>query len=60
MTLMIDPTRGWLYGFPKEYDNPDNIPVGEWLLANGYPQIEIDNNGDNYARFWKEGEENGD
>jgi len=42
MTLMIDPPSGWKYGFPKPYLNPDNIPIEEWFLKNGYPQHEID------------------
>jgi hypothetical protein len=40
--ILIDPPSGWRYGFPKEYNNPDNIPLQEWLLQNGYPQYEID------------------
>ena len=49
--LLIDPASGWRYGFPKRYDNPDNKPVTEWLLENGYPQYEIDNGGAKYCRF---------
>lgn len=49
--LLIDPPSGWKYGFPKPYDNPDNKPLEEWLLENGYPQKEIDNSGAKYCRF---------
>ena len=49
--LLIDPPSGWRYGFPKPYDNPENIPLEEWLLANGYPQNEIYNHGAKYCRF---------
>ncbi len=53
MAKMIDPPSGWRYGFPKEYDNPDNLPMYEWLVANGYPQEEIDVWGDTgmWVRF---------
>ena len=50
---MIDPPSGWKYGFPKVYDNKDNIPLEEWLLNNGYPQYEIDNVGVKYCRWWE-------
>jgi hypothetical protein len=49
---MIDPPGGWRYGFPKE------LPAGvedtlKWLVANGYPQAEIDRMGDNfYCGHW--------
>ena len=55
VTIWIDPPSGWKYGFPKA------IPVqtkanGEdavkaWLLANGYPQYEIDNGGMRYKSW---------
>ena len=51
MTLLIDPPSGWKYGFPKPYNNPGAVPLEEWLLANGYPQHEIDNHGAKYCRF---------
>jgi hypothetical protein len=38
--LLIDPAHGWMYGFPKPYDNPDNLPIDEWLVVNGYPEKE--------------------
>ena len=49
--VLIDPPAGWRYGFPKPYDNPNNLPLENWLLANGYPQHEIDNHGAKYYRF---------
>lgn len=57
MRRMIDPPSGWLYGFPKE------MPLfvtdtRAWLVANGYPQKEIDEYGDNfYCRYWMERED---
>lgn len=41
MKKYIDVPSGWRYGFPKvlpEGVKPDNA----WLVANGYPQEEID------------------
>ena len=51
---MIDPPSGWKYGFPKELPRDVNN-VNEWLVANGYPQKEIDACGDYfYVRQWQE------
>jgi hypothetical protein len=53
LLLMIDPPAGWRYGFPKVYDNdPAKQSLPDWLLANGYPQKEIDNSGAKYCRFY--------
>lgn len=51
---MIDPPSGWKYGFPKPL--PDDVEdVYKWLVANGYPQAEIDACGDYfYCRHWEE------
>lgn len=38
----IDPPSGWKYGFPRPYDPVLGQSIDEWLLANGYPQNEID------------------
>jgi len=52
--LMIDPPSGWKYGFPKELPK-GTVNVNEWLVANGYPQKEIDDCGDYfYVRQWQE------
>lgn len=54
--LMVDPPAGWRYGFPKAYPKEkvgSNEELNEWLLANGYPQKEIDSCGDYFpVRFW--------
>jgi len=52
--MMIDPPSGWKYGFPKPFPNGvENYK--EWLVANGYPQHEIDAYGDHfYCRYWEE------
>jgi len=39
---MIDPPDGHLYGFPKRFEAAEGTSTDEWLLANGYPQHEID------------------
>lgn len=48
---IIDPSpAGWMYGFPKPYDNPQNIPIDEWVVQNGYPKhlVEVA-----VYRFWE-------
>lgn len=41
MKTMIDPPRGWNYGFPKEL--PAEIKdVRSWLIENGYPESQAD------------------
>lgn len=45
---MIDPPGGWQYGFPKELPE-GTVDVLAWLVANGYPQREIDRMGENFA-----------
>jgi len=45
--MMVDPPEGWRYGFPKEvkaYRSYGGVPIKmeSWLLANGYPQSEIE------------------
>lgn len=50
--LLIDPPSGWKYGFPKAYNNPDNLTVAEWLVNNGYPASEFDEDGQpHWCRF---------
>jgi hypothetical protein len=45
--IMIDPPKGWLYGFPKEL--PEGVKdVYKWLVENGYPQHIINNAGDSF------------
>lgn len=39
---MIDPPNGHLYGFPKPFNAQEGETLEGWLLANGYPQEEID------------------
>jgi len=55
MTTFIDPPSGWKYGFPKALPEPQPENINAWLVANGYPQEEIDvfPNGVPY-RFWEE------
>lgn len=43
--IWVDPPSGWRWGFPKVYDpNKDGDPV-EWIVAQGYPQSEVDDLG---------------
>ena len=65
--LIIDPPSGSKYGFPKAIPESGTIYYGseydygvrkdfklfEWLVAEGYPQEEIDKCGDTFvSRFW--------
>ena len=50
---MYDPPAGWRYGFPREYKPLPGESVQQTLLRDGYPQVEIDNGGAVYCRFWE-------
>ena len=54
---IIDPPKGWLYGFPKPI--PDEIKdIQKWLIEQGYPKEEIDSFGEHfYCRYWDEPKE---
>lgn len=53
MALIIDPPSGWKYGFPKVLPAEFVGSVIPWLLANGYPQREIDSYGEHFScRYW--------
>lgn len=50
MKTMIDPPRGWNYGFPKEL--PAEVKdVRSWLIENGYPESQVDF-AMKYLRMW--------
>ena len=62
MTLMkvirkrwIDPPSGYLYGFPKIYDPEKDGSLNAWLVKEGYPAKEVNN--DLYVRSWSAGED---
>ena len=51
---MIDPPRGWIYGFPKPIPKDCQHRTIAWLVENGYPQSEIDSYGDYfYCRYFQ-------
>ncbi len=58
---MVDPPGGWRYGFPRPYDRvTDGDDFMAWLVAQGYPQAEIDRMGDHfYVRRWQEPDSDG-
>ena len=59
--MIIDPPSGWMYGFPKVYNNPDNLSTEEWLVKNGYPEKEFNKDGKvYYVRTWEEDDEERD
>lgn len=53
---MVDPPGGWRYGFPRAYDRAtDGDDLTAWLVAQGYPQAEIDSLGAYFhVRQWVE------
>lgn len=51
--LIIDPPGGWKYGFPRPLTQTAKETLEEWLLRMGYPQIEIDQGGAKYCRYWE-------
>jgi len=58
MKKWIDPPSGWKYGFPKTFDTEKDGDIHTWLVANGYPQEEIEDLGDQfYVRQWLTDEE---
>lgn len=48
--LLYDPPSGWKYGFPKPY-KIDGRSVKEHLIADGYPEKEIDDTVLRHMRF---------
>lgn len=41
MRRWVDPPRGWVYGFPKVYDEEKDGPsIQAWLIKQGYPEDE--------------------
>ena len=39
--MLIDPPRGWAYGFPKKLPTPPPDNLHQWLIEQGYPEEEI-------------------
>lgn len=54
---MIDPPKGWWYGFPKPIPETET-DVRAWLVKEGYPQQLIDELGDQFhVRVWEQPKE---
>jgi hypothetical protein len=50
----VDPPDGWRHGFPKIYDSTKDGELYEWLVAQGYPQSEIEALGESFfIRCWE-------
>lgn len=50
--VWVDPPSGWLFGFPKLWDETVNPDLNAWLVNEGYPQEEIDRYKDHFhCRF---------
>lgn len=50
--LIIDPPSGWRFGFPRPYNNPNNLPLEDWLRQEGYPEYELEWGAAKHCRFW--------
>ena len=51
---MIDPPRGWMYGFPKPIPDDRRQDVINWLIEQGYPKQLIEELGEHfYCRYWE-------
>lgn len=42
MKKIIDPPQGWLYGFPRPYDETLDAPMREFLIQHGYPEKDVE------------------
>lgn len=52
--VWMDPPSGWRYGFPKLYDCQADQDLYDWLVAQGYPQQEIEAMGEYFfMRSWE-------
>ncbi len=40
--LFIDPPSGWMYGFPRVYDEEKDVPLEDFLIHHGYPEEEVE------------------
>lgn len=52
---MIDPPSGWLYGFPRKYNEEKDGPLDEFLIHHGYPEQEVEF-ALRHLRSWNENE----
>lgn len=56
MTI-IDPPKGWMYGFPKPIPQNRLKDSTAWLIEEGYPESLIEEYGEYfYCRYWEEPE----
>lgn len=51
---IIDIPSGYLYGFPRVYDKPEELSLEEWLISLGVPKSHAEKC--IYIRMW--GDEN--
>lgn len=58
MKTWVDPPSGWIFGFPKIWDDTIMPDLNEWLVSEGYPQEQIDRYEENFfCRFWEAADE---
>lgn len=56
MKWWVDPPNGYLFGFPKVYDDSEKMDAVQWLVDNGYPDKEAQW-AYKYVRMWEYKEE---
>jgi hypothetical protein len=49
--VMVDPSAGWRYGFPRAYDPAVDGSMPDWLVRCGYPLEHLDF-ALSYLRVW--------
>ncbi len=37
MKILVDPPKGWQYGFPKVFDSEKDGTIEEFLIKHNYP-----------------------
>jgi hypothetical protein len=56
--LWVDPPSGWMFGFPKIWNQEEQPELKVWLVEEGYPKEELERLGDQlYCRFWEKMDE---
>lgn len=39
---MVDPPRGWMYGFPKKWDVDKEPDINKWMIKEGMPKEAVE------------------
>lgn len=54
--VWVDVPQGYLYGFPKIYEEEHDGPLADWIYRSGYPH----NKEIHYTRSWQAREDDRD